>query len=110
MQTVPAQTDTSPRCASLLETVASVPDLATDPAVVALRAKLIGDKVTIEQVAVATGRTERCIYKAIEQHKIPFVRLFGTRYIAPDALKAALLGEEPVSGKRGRGRPRKIAA
>lgn len=90
------------------DTAATEP--ATDPAVTALRQTLIGDKVTIEQVAAALGRTERCIYNAIDRHKIPFVRMFGTRYIAPDALKTALLGSEPVPGKRGRGRPRKVAA
>ena len=80
----------------------------TDPAVAALRANLIGDRVTIEQAAAALNVTERSVYNAITRHSIPFVRVFGVRYLKPDAIRAALLGEitkEP----RPRGRPRKAA-
>jgi len=81
----------------------------TDPAVIALRASLIGDRVTIPQAAAALDVTTRCIYGAITRHHIPYVRIFGVRYISPAALRAAL-SPESADAPRRRGRPRKIAA
>jgi excisionase family DNA binding protein len=79
----------------------------TDPITAELRTTLIGDRVTIEQAAAALRVTPRSVYNAIGRHHIPFVRIFGTRYLEPGALRAALLGE--MNATRGRGRPRKAA-
>lgn len=81
----------------------------TDPAAEALRKAVIGDRVTIEQAAQAFGVTTRSIYNAIARHRIPFVRAFGTRFLAPDDLRRCLLAEGNAA-PRGRGRPRKHAA
>jgi len=81
----------------------------TDPAAAAaLRTALIGDRVTIEQAAVALGVTQRSVYNAITRKRIPFVRIFSVRYLEPGALRTALLGEVNAA-PRGRGRPRKVA-
>jgi excisionase family DNA binding protein len=80
----------------------------TDPAAAALRTALIGDRVTIEQAAVALGVTQRSVYNAITRKCIPFVRIFGVRYMAPADIRAALIGEV-IAAARGRGRPRKVA-
>jgi hypothetical protein len=74
----------------------------------AIRAAMIGDRITITQAAAAFDVTERSIYSAIEQHKIPYVKVFGVRYMAPADLRHALvLGSN--TAPRGRGRPRKAA-
>jgi hypothetical protein len=81
---------------------------ATDnPEAAAIRAALIGDRITIAQAAAAFGVTERSIYNAIDAHCIPFVKAFGVRYLQPTDLRRALV---PAAnrGPRGRGRPRKV--
>lgn len=72
----------------------------------ALRAELIGNRVTIEQTANALGVTERSIYNAIARHNIPYVKVFGVRYFKPEDLRAALVADHNTA-PRGRGRPRK---
>jgi excisionase family DNA binding protein len=81
----------------------------TDPAAAAaLRTALIGDRVTIEQAAVALGVTQRSVYNAITRKRIPFVRIFGVRYMAPADIRAALIGDVNRQPRRP-GRPRKAA-
>jgi hypothetical protein len=93
-----------------MQTTTPDPEPAADPVVIALRASLIGDRVTIEQTAAATNRTPRCIYQAVAKHNIPFVRILGVRYFSPADLRRALAPASDATGKRGRGRPRKVAA
>jgi len=88
---------------------AAAPAEPTDPAAAALRAALIGDRVTIEQAAAALGVTPRAVYGAISRHDIPYVRVFGVRYLSPDALRAALVREVNRRPRRP-GRPSKNAA
>jgi excisionase family DNA binding protein len=76
--------------------------------VAAIRAALIGDRITLAQAAAAFGVTERSIYNAIEAHGIPFVKVFGVRYLALGDLRRALV-PDPSRAPRGRGRPRKAA-
>jgi hypothetical protein len=84
-------------------------DEALDPAkIAALRASLIGKKVTIAQAAAAFRVTERAIYQAIDLQKIPFSKVFGARYLEPDDLRRALV-QSQNEAPRGRGRPRKVA-
>lgn len=78
----------------------------TDPAVAALRAKLIGNRVNIKQIAEASDVTERAAYGAIAKHNIPFVKLFGIRWFEPDDVRKALVADHNTA-PRGRGRPRK---
>ena len=80
-----------------------------DPAAAALRTELIGNRVTIEQAAAALGVTQRSVYNAISRKRIPFVRIFGVRYMAPDDIRAALIGESNRQEPPKRGRPRKAA-
>jgi len=80
----------------------------TDPAAAALRASLIGDRVTIKQAAAALNVTDRSVYNAITQHNIPFVLVFGVRYLSPAALRSALVRETTREPRRP-GRPRKAA-
>ena len=80
-----------------------------DPDAAAIRAALIGDRITITQAAAAFNVTDRSIYNAIEQHRIPYVKVFGVRYIMPADLRRALVLDSNTA-PRGRGRPRKAAA
>jgi hypothetical protein len=75
-----------------------------DDATRALRAELIGDRVTIEQIAAALGRTTRSIYNLIDRHRIPYVRVLNVRYLKLDDVRRALVGDP---APRHRGRPRK---
>jgi excisionase family DNA binding protein len=72
--------------------------------VTALRNELIGDRVTIEQIAAALDRTTRSIYNLIDRNHIPFVRILGARYLRLDDVRQALIGNP---APRRRGRPRK---
>jgi len=81
---------------------------AADTEIAAIRAKLIGNKVTIAQAAAAFNVSERSVYLAIEARSIPFVKVFGVRYLEPDDLRRALVLDQS-SAPRGRGRPRKAA-
>ena len=89
----------------LMTAKATFPD---DPAVAALRAKLIGNKVTIAQAAAAFHVSERAIYLAIERDHIPYVKVFDVRYLEPDDLRRAVVKNQNLE-RRGRGRPRKAA-
>ncbi len=84
------------------------PPDAPQPDLAAIRAALIGDKITIAQAAAALTVTDRSIYNAIEQHGIPFSKVFGVRYLAPGDLRRAL-ALDANTAPRGRGRPRKAA-
>ena len=93
-----------------MNTTAIPPTTETDQAqAAAIRAALIGDRITIAQAAAAFRVTERCVYNAIETHRIPFVKVFGVRYMAPADLRRALVLDSNTA-PRGRGRPRKAAA
>jgi excisionase family DNA binding protein len=87
----------------------TTPPPADDAVIAGLRAKLIGNKVTIAQAAAAFGVTERTVYLAIDRHRIPFVKVFDVRYLEPDDLRRALVHDQN-SAPRGRGRPRNAAA
>lgn len=78
-----------------------------EPALV-LRAKLIGNRVTIEQAAAAFDVTTRAIYQAIARHKIPFVKIFDVRYLDPEDLRSAIVAQSNTA-PRGRGRPKRAA-
>ena len=75
----------------------------------AIRGAVIGNRITIAQAAAALGVTERSVYNAIEAHRVPYVKVFNTRYLALDDLRRALVHDHNVA-TRGRGRPRKVAA
>lgn len=77
-----------------------------DPAVLELRQWLIGDNVTISNIAAALMVTERSIYQLLQKHHIPFVTIFGKRYISPASLEAVLLKPKTYAANS-RGRPRK---
>jgi hypothetical protein len=89
----------------LMTTAASI---TADTETAAIRAKLIGDKMTIAQLAAAFGVTDRAVYNAIEEHRVPFVKIFNVRYLEPSELRQALV-KGSNSPARGRGRPRKAA-
>ncbi len=90
-------------------TIKTPPDAAPRDDITAIRAALIGNRITIAQASAAFNVTDRWIYKAIEQHQIPYVKVFGVRYIAINALREALVKEVNASPK-GRGRPRTRSA
>ena len=72
-----------------LMTSTALPPADTETA--AIRAKMIGDKMTIAQLAAAFGVTDRAVYNAIEEHRIPFVKIFNVRYLEPNDLRLALV-------------------
>jgi hypothetical protein len=75
--------------------------------VAAIRTALIGDRISIAQAAAAFSVTERSIYNLIEAHHVPYVKVFGVRYMTPNDLRHALVGVENSAPRR-RGRPRKV--
>lgn len=79
---------------------------AEDTAAAALRATLIGDRVTIDQTATALGVTQRSVYYAVARHNVPFVKVFGVRYFKTEDLRRALVAGHNTA-PRGRGRPSK---
>jgi hypothetical protein len=72
-----------------------------------IRSALIGDRISIAQAAAAFRVTERSIYNLIEAHHIPYVKVFAVRYMTPNDLRRALVGDENSAPRR-RGRPRKV--
>jgi hypothetical protein len=73
----------------------------------AIRAKLIGNRRSIADLAAAFDVTERTIYNAIAQHAIPYVKVFNVRYLDPADLHRALIAGN--TAPRTRGRPKKAA-
>ncbi len=73
-----------------------------------LHAAFVGRRITIDQAAAALGVTPRAIYQQITLRNIPFIKMFGTRYIDPDDLRAAVVQVHNAPA-RGRGRPRNAA-
>jgi hypothetical protein len=76
-----------------------------DPDIAAIRARLIGNKVTIKQLARALNKTERAIYQAIHDYDIPFERVLSERLLDPAMFmrKVSQLANTPP---RRRGRPK----
>jgi hypothetical protein len=91
---------------SSLLTSAAIPTEPDAPEIAAIRAELIGRRINITTAAAALGVTERSIYNAIDRYQIPFVKVFGQRYLSIDDIRSALTADQ---SRRGRGRPRKAA-
>lgn len=88
----------------LTSTTAKAPAAAV---VQKIRSAVVGDRITVAEAAAAFEVTERTIYNAIAQHKIPFVTLMRTRYVKPEDMCKAFF--EQHTPPRGRGRPKKAA-
>jgi hypothetical protein len=92
------------------ETPICVAESVTDPAITALRQKLLGGKVTIPQIAAACEVGERAVYNWFERYRIPYVVIPGIgRAADPEDVRLAVT-REANAPSRGRGRPRKTAA
>jgi hypothetical protein len=74
----------------------------------ALRAELIGDRVSVKQLAVALDVCERSINNRIDRDGIPFDKIFNTRYVKLADFRQALV-RNTTDAPRRRGRPRKTA-
>lgn len=74
-------------------------------------AELVGARRTFREIAIAANKTERWVYRFVDEQRIPYIRLGGTRYVDPADVTAALLRERDNAAEppRGRGRPRKAA-
>jgi hypothetical protein len=87
-----------------------VAESSADPAITALRQKLLGSKVTIAQIAGACGVGERAVYNWFGRYRIPYVVIPGIgRAAEPEDVRLAMTREANTPA-RGRGRPRKQAA
>jgi hypothetical protein len=83
-------------------TTTQMPD--DDPKLTAIRAAMIGNKVTIPDTAKAWGVTGRAVYYAVKRTPVPYVVVFGVRYYEPEDLARALVARRNTE-PRGRGRP-----
>lgn len=75
----------------------------------ALRSAMVDGRITIAETAAAFRVTERSVYNAIDRYRVPFVKVFGVRYLRPEDLRKALIAAETNSPPRRRGRPRSTA-
>jgi hypothetical protein len=91
----------------LMTTTAPPADASPESDTAALRAELIGDRVSVKQLSVAFDVTERTINNLIDAHHIPYDKIFNARYVKPANFRRALVGDPPDVPRRGR--PRKIA-
>jgi hypothetical protein len=94
---------------SELMTSAAIP-ADPDVEIAAIRTKLIGKRVTYQQLAAALRCSERSIYNVVEKLKVPYVSVLGRRHVDPDDFRAALEKRQANTTPRTRGRPRKNAA
>jgi hypothetical protein len=77
-----------------------------DPAyIAAIRAKLIGNRVTIKQLALALHKTERAIYQAITDHDIPYDKVLNERLLDPEVFMRKV-SQPANTPPRSRGRPK----
>jgi hypothetical protein len=73
--------------------------------IAAIRARLIGNKLTIKQLARALNKTERAIYQAIERYNIPYEKVLNERLLDPEVFMCA--ASQPANTPpRRRGRPK----
>jgi hypothetical protein len=84
---------------------------ATDGAAViaSIRASVIGNRQTYEQIAAALGSSERAIYMLVDRYKIPYIKMLNRRYVDPADIHTALLRDQANVPPRRAGRPRKAA-
>jgi excisionase family DNA binding protein len=94
----------------LLSSVAFPSPAPADPAATALRASLIGNRHSYQQIAEALRCTERAVYMLVDRCRIPYIRVLGKRYVDSNDILQALLRDQANSPPRSRGRPRKNAA
>jgi hypothetical protein len=82
--------------------------LNDDPKIAAIRAAIIGNRVTIPDFATAMRVTDRAVYYAVKRTPVPYIIVFGVRYYEPEDLARAVVAPKNTES-RGRGRPRKSA-
>ncbi len=94
--------------ATLLATPA-IPQLppTDEDAAAEIRAKVIGSRRSIRQIAAAHKVTERAVYQQIQKYKIPYIRILRTRYLEPEDWRRAVVIESNAP-PRSPGRPRKL--
>jgi excisionase family DNA binding protein len=80
--------------------------LVTDPEPAAIRAQIVGNNVSIPNLARALNVTDRSIYNLIAKYRIPFVKVCNQRLLEPADFKAAVLRDQANAPPRRPGRPR----
>ena len=93
-------------------------DSTADADIATRRAEVIGDRVSIAELARINNQSERSVYQAIDRHRIPFIKVGSERFLRPEdyAQRRGRTGDEPfpppelaLEPPRRPGRPRSAA-
>jgi hypothetical protein len=74
------------------------------------RPRLLGDRLTLEDIAADLGCCERAARNLMDRLAVPYTKVLNARRYDREAVKTAILGGDVNRFPRGRGRPRKAAA